>query len=85
MRDQRTPGPADEPVPQDVLEQGVLQHVLARHPAQVHFDELVRAMREEDFLVQDAVTELVAEGLLHRHGDFVFSTRAAVRFDELGS
>ena len=85
MRDERTPGPNDEPVPHDVLEHSVLHLVLARHPAQVHVDELVRAVGGKDFLVNDAVTDLVADGLLHRHGDFVVPTRAALRFDELGS
>lgn len=83
MRDQRTSTSADEPVPQDVLEHGVLHHVLSLHPAQVRFDELVRAMGEKQFLVEDAVTQLLADGLLHRHGEFVIATRAAVRFAEL--
>ncbi|HEX8083325.1 MAG TPA: hypothetical protein VF529_03485 [Solirubrobacteraceae bacterium] len=85
MRDERIPPGADEPAAQDVLEHGVLHEVLVRHPAQLTFDELVRAMGEPSFLVQDAVTQLVADGLLHRHGDFVLATRAAVRFDELSS
>jgi hypothetical protein len=42
-------------------------------------------MGEEQFLVEDAVTQLVADGLLHRHDEFVLATRAAVRFDELGT
>lgn len=83
MRDQRNHEPVDEPASQDVLEHGVLHLVLSRHPAQLTFDELVRAMGEPAFLVQDAVTDLVADGLLHRHGDFVLATRAAVRFDQL--
>jgi hypothetical protein len=85
MQDERSSGAADEPPAQDVLEHGVLHHVLSRHPAHVHFDELVREMGDERFLIEDAVTQLVADGLLHRHGEFVLATRAAVRFDELGS
>lgn len=85
MRDQRNHVPADEPVSHDVLEHGVLHLVLRRHPAQLTFDELVRAAGEPAFMVEDAVAELVADGLLHRHGDFVVASRAAVRFDELGT
>ena len=85
MRDQRNHDPVDEPGPQDVLEHGLLHEVLARHPAQLTFDELVRMLGEERFLVEDAVASLVGDGLLHRHGDFIVASRAAVRFDELGS
>lgn len=85
MREKRTSGPKDEPGPHVVLEHGILHHVLSRHPAHVHFDELVREMGQEEFLVEDAVTQLVADGLLHRHDEFVLATRAAVRFDELGT
>ena len=84
MRDERTPPAGDEPPAQDILEHGLLHEVLARHPAQLTFDELVRALGEERFLVEDAVTALVGAGLLHRHGDFIVASRAAVRFDELG-
>ncbi|HEX8086552.1 MAG TPA: hypothetical protein VF529_19855 [Solirubrobacteraceae bacterium] len=83
MHDERSSGAADQPHDQDVLEHGVLHHILALHPAHVRFDELVREMGEEQFLVEDAVTQLVADGLLYRHDEFVLATRAAVRFDEL--
>ena len=85
MRDQRNSGAADEAPPQDVLEHGLLHLVLERHPAQLHLDEVVRELAEQRFLVDDALAALVGAGLLHRHGDFVTATRAAVRFDELGS
>ena len=85
MRDERNSRAADEPPSHDVLEHGVLHVVLSRHPAQLTVDELVRAIGENPIVVKDAVTELVADGLLHRHGDFVVPTRAAVRFGELGS
>jgi hypothetical protein len=85
MRDQRTSDSAERPIPEDVLEHGVLHYVLSEHPAPVIFDELVRGMWEERFIVEDAVKQLIADGLLHRLGDLVLATRAAVRFDELGS
>jgi hypothetical protein len=33
--------------------------------------------------VERAIRDLVGAGLAHRHGPFVFATRAAVRADEL--
>ena len=59
--------------------------MLTHHPAQLTFDELARALGEERFLVEDAAAALVGAGLLHRHGEFIVASRAAVRFDELGS
>ena len=85
MRDERIPPAGDEPPAQDILEHALLNEVLARHPAQLTFDELVRALGEERFLVEDAVTALAGAGLVHRHGEFIVPSRAAVRFDELGS
>jgi hypothetical protein len=40
--------------------------------------ELARALGSE-VLAADAVAGLSAAGLVHRHGEFVFATRAAVR------
>jgi hypothetical protein len=57
---------------------------LARLPAQVRLDELFRSSPEDCVLVEDAVMNLVADGLADRHGDFVVPTRAAVRFREFG-
>lgn len=36
-----------------------------------------------DVRAQDALTNLHADGLIHRIGDFVFASRAAVRVDEI--
>lgn len=80
MSDDRT----DEPREQPFLEPGILDLLLTRHPAQVHLDELFRSSPEDRVLVEDAVMNLVADGLAHRHGDFVVPTRAAVRFREFG-
>jgi hypothetical protein len=43
--------------------------------------------RPDDFAPRDrvnnAVRDLAAAGLVHRHGAFVFASRAAVRLEEL--
>lgn len=70
-------------------EAAVLRWLLALHPAQITFVELLREVCEEpeDFAQRDAieraVRDLVATGLVHRHGEFVIPSRAALRFDEL--
>lgn len=78
------------PVDEDAaVESAVLEQLLALHPAQVTFEELLReiAADPEDFAERDAVEravrDLVAAGLLHRNSDFVVPSRAALRFDEL--
>jgi hypothetical protein len=69
----------------------MLSLLLEEHPAQLSVDEVVREMtdRPDDFaardLVEIAVRSLVGSGLAHRHGTFVFATRAAVRFDQLST
>jgi hypothetical protein len=73
----------------DQVQQAVLAVLLDLHPAQLSVDELAREMtdRPDEFgprdAIDNAVRDLVGTGLLHRHGPFVFATRAAVRFDEL--
>jgi hypothetical protein len=81
MRDQRIQDPAEEPLPQDVLEQAALVIVLDH--GHLHIDELVRELGDPPDRVEVAVAALVGAGLLHRHDEFVFPTRAAVRFNEL--
>jgi hypothetical protein len=80
---------------EDVAQQSVLAVLLDAHPGQRSVDEVVLelcggrdALGERDEfgerdLVENAIRELVGAGLLHRHGAFLFATRAAVRFDEL--
>jgi hypothetical protein len=74
---------------EDRVQQAVLSLLLDAHPAQRSMDEILREMTDQpdDFAVRDAidnaVRDLVGAGLAHRHGAFVFATRAAVRFDEL--
>lgn len=83
---ERIRNPIDE---DEAVEAAVLLLLLALHPAQVTFNELMRlmAMDEGDFAQRDtleqAVGELIASGLAHRNGDVIFLSRAAVRCDEL--
>jgi hypothetical protein len=83
-RPEATPASED-----DQAQQAVLALLLDVHPAHLAVDELLRELtdRPDDFAPRDrvnnAVRDLAAAGLVHRHGAFVFATRAAVRFEEL--
>jgi hypothetical protein len=61
-----------------------LELLLFHHPTLLSVDELVRlvAVDPESFAERDAIEaalgELVAAGLAHRLGSFVFATHAAV-------
>jgi hypothetical protein len=74
---------------EDALQSAVLGTVVLAHPGQYSVDELVRELTEQpdEFAERDAilnaVRDLAAAGLVHRHGPFVFATRAAARGDEL--
>lgn len=78
--------PAEEDARNEAV---VLRWLLALHPVQVTFDELLREVCEEpdDFAQHDAidraVRDLAVAGLVHRNGEFVVPSRAALRFDEL--
>jgi hypothetical protein len=71
------------------LEAVVLRQLLALHPVQLTVGELVREIADEpkDFRLTDAVgravRDLTATGLVHRSGDVVLPSRAALRFDQL--
>lgn len=71
------------------IESAVLQYILALHPTQASFDELLREVGEDsaDFARRDAieraVRDLTGAGLLHHNGPFVLPTRAALHFDGL--
>ena len=84
MDDIRSPADVDA-----VVESAVLQQLLALHPMQVTFEELLReiAAEPEDFAEHDAVEravrDLAAAGLVHRNNEFIVPSRAALRFDEL--
>lgn len=89
MQDQ--PIAARSPVPEDDAREqaAVLSHLLLLYPAHLTFAELLRELVDDprDFMDRDdierAVRDLARAGLLHRHGDFVFPTRAAACFAEL--
>jgi hypothetical protein len=84
MSEIRTPAEDDATV-----EGAVLRLLLELHPALISFAELLREISAgaPDFAQRDAVEralrDLAAAGLVHRNGDLVLPTRAAVRFDEL--
>jgi hypothetical protein len=75
----------------DLAQQSVMAILLDAYPAQRSTEEIVRELadRPDEFAERDridnAIRDLVGAGLLHRHGSFVFASRAAVRFDELRS
>jgi hypothetical protein len=66
----------------------VLRHLLGLYPAPLTIDEVVRELTgaSEDFdecaAIESGVRELLAAGLLQRHGDFLLPTRAAVHFGD---
>jgi hypothetical protein len=70
-------------------ESAVLQQLLAIHPTQVTAAELVRELAgpEVGFAERDAieraVRDLAGVGLVHRNGELLTPTRAALRFAEL--
>lgn len=81
---------AATPAAEDAMvEAAVLVFVLIEHPAHPTVSELSRALNCDpgDFSSVDAleraVRELVAGGLLHRQGDLILPTRAALYFDRL--
>jgi hypothetical protein len=67
----------------------VLCRLLELYPAQPSFEELLREVASDpgDFgqrdAVERAVHDLAASGLLHRNGELLLPSRAAVRADEL--
>jgi hypothetical protein len=84
MDEIRTPGAEDA-----ALEAAVLRQLLALHPVQLTLAELMRevAGKARDFAqidaVERAVRDLAAAGLVHRNGDVILPSRAALRFEEL--
>jgi hypothetical protein len=68
----------------------VLDILIGHHPSLLHLDELVRlyargSLEHEQArpIVEDALSELLASGLVHRLAGFVFVSRAAMRAQHL--
>lgn len=67
----------------------VLREVLFQRPETLTVDELVRELTidstefSERDRIERAVRDLIASGLLHKVGDLVLPTRAAVLYDSL--
>lgn len=84
MSEIRNPAAEDE-----AIEAAVLRQLLALHPVQLTLEELQREIAgdEDDFAARDAVERavhtLAATGLVHRNGELVLPSRAALRLDEL--
>jgi len=84
MSETRTPNTDDA-----TTEAAVLRQLLALHPVQLTLEELVREVADDpdEFAAADAVgravRELNAASLVHRSGDLVLPSRAALRSDEL--
>jgi hypothetical protein len=73
----------------DSVQQAVLALLIAEHPTQLTLAELIREIAGDkaDFMetdrVERAVRDLGGVGLVHREGETVRPTRAALRFDQL--
>jgi hypothetical protein len=74
----------------DRIASAVLEVVFDSHPTHLSVEEVIREVATdpanvgERCDVADAIRDLAGVGLLHRSGEFVFATRAAVRAAELG-
>jgi len=70
-------------------QEAILAHLIAEHPDQLTIEELAREMRRKDDhapipdWLHRGVRDLVGIGLLHRSGDTIRPTRAALRFNYL--
>lgn len=74
MQAERTAAPFEE---DDLYEQEVLRHVLNAQPTILRLCDLIREIGSRD-AVERAVRELVKVGLLHRQGEVILPTPAAV-------
>ncbi len=78
--------PAEE---DDRDQEGILAQMIAEHPNQLTISELIREMVPsgapfiESDRIERGVRDLVGVGLLHRNGDIIRPTRAALRFNHL--
>jgi hypothetical protein len=70
-------------------QEAIMALVIAEHPIQLTVSELVRQMVpneapfNESDRIERGVRDLVGIGLMHRSGDTIRPTRAALRFNHL--
>jgi len=90
MQDDDIPRRALAPHEEDDRDQeGIMALVIAEHPIQLTLSELARQMVGveaafgESDRIERGVRELVGTGLLHRCGDTIRPSRAALRFNHL--
>ncbi|HVQ59474.1 MAG TPA: hypothetical protein VMS60_11275 [Solirubrobacterales bacterium] len=82
----RTPAPHEE---DERDQEGIMGLALAEHPIQLTVSEVIREMAPADAAFGDAdriergIRDLVGIGLLHRNGDTIRPTRAALRLNHL--
>jgi hypothetical protein len=82
MHEQTNPRP---PAEDDAIVDGaILDMLLHDEPQGVWSVEEVARALDDALAAADAIARLHAAGLVHRLGDFVFATRAAVRCAALG-
>lgn len=78
-------GPQAPTADDDHVQEAVLGHLIYLYPAQLTIAEVVREMSvaSTTFTVVDqyerALRDLIRAGLVHRNGEFVFASRAAVQ------
>ena len=80
MPDHDTCNPAEETKQTEATILGLLLGQANQRPWAI--EELIREIGRPDDTA-DAVASLHGSGLIHRCGDFVFATRAALRLDQI--
>jgi len=85
MQHQRSAGGSSPPEADDPAAV-ILDMLMGQHPALLHVDERVRLYARDSIeheqarvIVEDALSELLASGLVHGLDRFVFASRAALR------
>ena len=82
-------GPQTPTAEDDHVQEAVLGHLIDLYPAQPTIAEVMREMTvaSTTFTVVDqyeqAIRDLIRTGLVHRNGDFLLPSRAAVRSEEI--
>jgi hypothetical protein len=81
--------PSSPEIEDRITQQAVLINLLAEHPTPLTTDELILVVHADPErgdpggAGQNAIRELVAAGLVHRNGNFLSLTHAAVYFSRL--